>query len=298
MRKGARKFAYLGLYFDLDTWMVQVQDKSVFKLRSKVTAVMERRAWPVFRLRPILDSLVGLLNFMEVVVHALRPYKHWLIGIRRAANRCEVFTLNDTHRGFLEDIVTLALTRNASPIWDRAVELSRLHDHGVATDACEAGFGGWGRTASGEVIYFWGSWSELDDLPTTLIISDLELLAHALAVQFLVPVVAPGARAIDCLIDNQNAQSWVNHLRCVVTDSNPASLFRFRLLRRYGVMCTKLNLAVSTTYINTKKNVWADWLSRPGQVQRFCTDISARQLSARRVLIPREWFKDWIGPEV
>jgi hypothetical protein len=237
MTAGARRFDYLGLHFDLDAWVIVVQKKSVDKRVGAIDRLLDRKCWPSGSLRPVVDTRIGLLNFMEVVVHPLRPFKHWLVGIRRAVNRSAVFTFSETHRELLRTIQMLALSRNQAPIWDRCEELAKVHDHGVATDACEAGFGGWGRTVAGEVVYFHGLWADLSGLPRELIISDKELLAHAMAVECLVPEVAPGARAVDYLIDNQNAQSWVNHLRCQMSESNPASQLRFHFLRCYMAMC-------------------------------------------------------------
>jgi hypothetical protein len=293
MRTGARRFSYLGLDFDLEAWFVRVQKKSVDKLVGLVERLRERTLWPCYRLRPILDSLIGLINFMEVVIQALRPLKHWLIGVRRAANRHEVFTLSATHRELLSLLGHIATSRNESPIWDREAELRKLHPHGVSTDACENGFGGWGRTSDGEVVFFHGLWSDLADLPEDLIIADKELIAHAMAVELLVPEVTPGTRAIDVQIDNKNAMGWVNHLRCHMSEGNHASFRRFRLLRSYFLMCSRLGLSVSASYVNTKLNVWADWLSRPDQVSAFYADVAASQCSVRRVSVPPGWFTAW-----
>ncbi len=113
-------------------------------MRFVIGFLLERREWPTYRLRPILDSLVGLLNFMEVVIHALQPFKHWVIGLRRAASKHEVFTLNDTHLDLLQSILQLGLSRNESQIWCREDELARLHVH-----VHDEGFGGWGRSDDG-----------------------------------------------------------------------------------------------------------------------------------------------------
>ena len=294
MATGARQFGYLGLDFDLDAWVIRIQRKSVDKLLQRVATITSRRLWPAFRLRPLLDSLIGLLNFMEVVIHSLRPYKHWVIGLRRMVSGCEAFTLSDSHVEFLETIAFLGQSRNSSPIWCREAELAKLHRHDISTDACETGFGGWGRTVAGEVIFFRGVWADLDGIPPDLVIADKELLAHAMAVEFLVSVVAPQARAVDLFIDNQNAQSWVNHLRCRVSDHNAASDLRFRFLRCYGALCADLNLAVSTSYINTKANKWADWLSRPDLAPLFDADVSRLHLQARSLSIPPGWYQAWL----
>ncbi len=55
---------------------------------------------------------------MEVVIHALRPFKHWVIGLWRAAAKSKVFTLNVTHLDLLQSIfLQLGLSLNEFPIW-------------------------------------------------------------------------------------------------------------------------------------------------------------------------------------
>ena len=293
MAESERVIAYLGVVIDLNEWVIRIQPKSIDKLRFVIGSLLERRAWPTYRLRPILDSLVGLLNFLEVVIHALRPFKHWVIGLRRAASKHEVFTLNDTHLDLLQSILQLGLTRNESPIWCREDELARLHAHETATDACEEGFGGWGRSPDGEIVYFYGEWRDLVGLPEALIISDKEFLTHAMAVDLLLPHVVPGARAVDLAIDNQNAMSWVNHLRCQMFEGNGATQQRFHFLRCYWLMCATKNLAVTATYIHTLANRWADCLSRPAKVQDFVADLELLQLRSRRIPVSAQWFQRW-----
>ena len=204
-----------------------------------------------------------------------------------------MFTLNDTHLDLLQSILVLGLSRNESPIWCREDELARLHAHETATDACEEGFGGWGRTLDGEVVYFYGEWRDLMGLPGDLIISDKEFLTHAMAVDLLLPHVIPGAKAVDMAIDNQNALGWINHLRCHMYEGNLATQQRFHFLRCYWLMCATRNLVVSTTYIHTLANRWADCLSRPVKVSEFLADIERLQLRSRRIRVDPAWFARW-----
>ena len=161
-----------------------------------------------------LQVLIGCCNFAEVVITGLRPLKHYFIGVMRQAESREIAVLSHQSVFYLQSVVRLASYHNAKPIATFESQVEHQHQHFMATDASEIGYGGWGVSESGKIFYFHGQWADLEDFPSTMSIADLELWTHFMLVDLLLEHVLPGVSAVCVKIDNMNVLSWVNNLRC------------------------------------------------------------------------------------
>ena len=272
---------------------MRIKPSTLAKAKTTIMLLLSKRTWNCHELIAHLDSLVGRLNFMQLVIWRLSPLKHWLIGVKTHAARCpgSFYTLNDEVHHCLESTVLLLESRNSWRIRSRLPDLERVHSHQLATDASEFGFGGWGFDCDGVVHYFYGSWEKLG-VPADLIIADLELLTHFMAVEVLIPVLLPGLWAVDMAIDNVNAKDWINNLKSKVDLAVGGHLRRLGWLRRYGEWMEKADLNIKAFYLDTHANYRADALTRPALFNVFFSDPVC--VHAIRHQIPKSWWKTWM----
>ena len=227
-----------------------------------------------------------------MVITGLRPLKHYFIGLLRQAERKETVVLSSQTLFYLKSVVGLCTIANAKPIATFESLLLNQHNHCLATDASELGYGGWGISVFGKTFYFHGLWSDLDGFPTSMSIADLELWTHFMLVDCLLDHVLPGASAVCVRIDNMNALSWINHLRCRVDVSNNIHLDRLNWIRNYYLLNEHRGIEVQTSYIHTDLNVEADSLSRPGF--KLTAYLASLPPDAQRIYIPKQWKKVWL----
>ncbi len=288
-----RRLAFIGVIIDLDSWSLRIKDSTMTKARKSVESILRVRTWRSSLLVAELESLIGRMNFAALVVRRLLPLKHLLIGVK-----CHVETLSGDFytpsplaRAYLHSVDRLLAEAKPWVMRDRQKAVQATYRHSIATDASEYGFGGWGFDVTGRVHYFYGSWEELG-VPDGLIISDLELLAHFMAVEFLLPVLLPGVWAVDVAIDNQNACDWVNSLRCSVDVTKEQHLRRLEWLERYSLWVEKEGMDIRCFYLDTKANFRADALTRPHLFHLFFSDPVCS--NAVRVQIPPSWWASWM----
>ena len=284
---------YLGVIFDLDAWCMRIKPLTLTKAKASIVLLRSKSTWNCHDLIPLLDSLIGRMNFMQIVIWRLRPLKHLLIGVKKHAARCSgsFYTLNAEVNHCLESSLLLLDSRNSWNIRSRLPDLERVHSHQIATDASETGFGGWGFDCDGVVHYFYGTWEDLG-VPADLIIADLELLTHFMAVEVLLPVLLPGVWAVDVAIDNINARDWINNLKSKVDLEVGGHLRRLGWLRRYGEWMEKSDLNINAVYLDTHANYRADALTRPALFDVFFSDPIC--VNAIRHQIPHSWWTTWM----
>ena len=162
----------------------------------------------------------------------------------------------------------------------------------MATDASEIGYGGWGVSESGKIFYFHGQWADLEDFSITMSIADLELWTHFMLVDLLLEHVLPGVSAVCVKIDNMNALSWVNNLRCRLDVDIANHLDRLEWICNYQLLNEEAGLEVRTEYIQSDLNVEADSLSRPGV--KLTAYLASLPADAQRIYVPTNWRKLWL----
>jgi len=284
---------YIGIVIDLDMWCLRIRKKTLEKLRHLTSRILTPGStWKVSRLRKRLQSLIGILNFVEVVIRVVRPLKHYFIGYLRSIAGHEVVTLSGEASGYLKVINHLIREHPSAPISTRKLDLLSVHNHSLSTDACETGYGGWAYRADGTVVYFKGLWKDLEGLPSQLSIADKELLTHLMAIMVLLPEVLESVRSVDVFIDNQNCVSWINNLRSTVDIYSEAHLQRMKWLLGYACLQGSESLDIYAHYIPTDENTWADWLSRPDLTKYFHIAIS--HCNSQQVHIPSQWYNNWM----
>ena len=288
-----RVLDYIGIVFDLNLWTMSVRQKTIDKMVKLCSiTILAQRIWSAPVLVRHLQVLIGCCNFAEVVITGLRPLKHYFIGLLRQAERKETVVLSSQTLFYLKSVVGLCTIANAKPIATFESLLLNQHNHCLATDASELGCGGWGISVLGKTFYFHGLWSDLDGFPTSMSIADLELWTHFMLVDCLLDHVLPGASAVCVRIDNMNALSWINHLRCRVDVSNNIHLDRLNWIRNYYLLNEHRGIEVQTSYIHTDLNVEADSLSRPGF--KLTAYLASLPPDAQRIYIPKQWKKVWL----
>ena len=260
-----RVLDYIGIVFDLDAWTISVRQKTIDKLVKLCgVTIVSKRIWSGPVLVRHLQVLVGCCNFAEVVITGLRPLKLFFIGLMRQAEKREIVVLSKQSLFYLKSIVLLASYNNAKTISTFESLTFHQHSHFMSTDASETGYGGFGVDAAGKTFYFHGVWADLEGFPVTMSIADLELWTHFMLLDLLLEHIVPGESAVCVRIDNMNALSWVNNLRCRVDVDIDNHLDRLEWICNYQLLNEKKGLEVRTEYVQSDLNVEADALSRPG----------------------------------
>ena len=292
IRSPVRELDYIGLQFLLDLWIIKIRAKTILKMKQVCQSLLEvKRRWHTDILAHRLQTLIGCMNFAEQVIKQLRPLKHFFIGTLKALDGETHYSLSNVALAFVGLTLKLLSGKNSTPIATFESLLLGQHEHLLATDASLEGFGGWALDAEGIMHYFYGSWAELLGLESGFSIADYELVTHIMAVDLLLPVVLPGARAVTVRIDNTNALSWVNNLRCSVNPKDPVHMNRLGWIMSYQLMCSLREVDVQTEYISTSLNVEADALSRPGT--KLTAFLASLPISAQRIEVAPRWLAAW-----
>ena len=164
------------------------------------------------------------------------------------------------------------------------------------SDACLQGYGAWLQLADGKFFYVAGLWPLQF---SSLIIADLELLAHIMAVTVLLPAANLQVAGLRGFVDNQNTLHWVNKLHCkhntkeAVWDEAASLWRRENLIHRYALHLAALPMVVELDYIHTDDNFRADWLSR-GKLTLFLDSCPMAQAPEACILVPPRWWSDWM----
>jgi hypothetical protein len=291
-----RRLDYIGVEFDVEEWCLRLLPRHVQKLDNHISLLLSQKVWRSSELFKALDKFTGLLNFAEIVIPLLRPLKAFFIGIKSCVERkgSAPYSLSNEAVFHLESVRQLYGSRNSRPIRSRAERLLSWSGCALYSDACNdspatAGYGAWFRDSGGTVYYLYGLFKDAPVDLSHLHINDLELLAHVMALTLLLAQAGCDFEAIASHIDNQCAQSWLNHLTCSMgADVRRTRWRRLRFLRQLALELDRLDWDLCVDYVKSCDNVLADALSR-GLVARFLSVFP----EAVQVHIPPAWWALW-----
>jgi hypothetical protein len=185
----------LGFVFDVEAWSVSIKPSTIAKTQEAIKSLLARGPtfrWPAGSLVRLLESLAGLLCFIEHVILSVGPVKRHVLDLLHGARRETHFSIGFDACWQLEKASRWLLERNSAPIRLAEVELRNAPNHRLHTDAsggADAGFGAWVVGHDGTLFALRGRWSDLVALPADLVIADMELLVILMALQLLLPKV-------------------------------------------------------------------------------------------------------------
>jgi hypothetical protein len=329
---GSRQCEFLGIEIDLDRWCARVMGKSIEKILARCTELREvcRR---LDRPRdpnevpeePEVDAMVedeetldeveaflsdekengghgrgsvkklaqkiaGGLNFSATVIRCIRPIRshfHWLSRAGR------VWSATATLH-YVQMVECLLGSHNWTGMVHLPYEREKQHDTGLATDASDYALGAVAEDAAGNVFYIQERWEDICESYRERHINDKELLAHVIGVQLLMKHVGAEYVAVDTLIDNKAAESWINKLFARLDDEGAeAQRARLEVLMQYAMYQQNKGIVVSTSYIKSELNVIPDALSRYEThmhvMDAYVKQVLGRGRTCTRVRVPKGW---------
>jgi hypothetical protein len=240
--------------------------------------------------KKLAQKIAGGLNFAASVIRCIRPIRshfHWLSRAGRIWN-----TTATLH--YVQMVEGLLRSHNWTGIVHLPYERERQHDMRLASDSSDYALGAIAMDVEGNVFYIQERWDEIDRTYSDMHINDKELVAHIAAVQLLRRHAGPDHIAIDTLIDNTSAESWVNKLFARIDDEGlELQRMRLSMLTDYAMYQQNTGIVVSATYIKSELNVIPDALSRYEThmhvMDSYMTQVLSHGRTCTRVRVPKGW---------
>jgi hypothetical protein len=284
----------LGFVFEIPSWTVAIKASTIEKTLSLAFRLREPgpgHRWPGPRLAKLLESLVGLLCFVEQVIPTVGPIKRLFLASLRAAEAASFFSIGFHGDRALARLQEWLPRRNSAPIRLAELELANAPAHRMHTDASggvHAGFGAWAVRPDGVLFALRGLWSDLTALPSDLTIADMELLTILMAIQLLLPRVWEAPTVVRLTTDNTNAQAWVNRLQCKA--DSPNQLRRLDWLADFAEHLFLKGMGVEAVWVASEDNALADAFSREERYHEIDSLLPVDVISVVYVQVPPEWL--------
>jgi len=246
---------FLGIVLDAVKSEMRISAVRLDKVLAKLEDVKERS----FMLRSEFASLVGLLSFCASCAPASRVFmRRMFAALRRSHGR---FLRLD--RGLKADVsfwLRFAPTQNGKSLmlekeWIEAEELRFWSD---ASGGANGGYGAAFQLPSGDWEYFGGLWREFGVDTSEMHISQLEMLAAAMAFDTWGEHLSRKRVVTRC--DNESSVYTINSLSGGGGATTDAGMLV--VAREIYFICAKHSFMTRSKWIGTKLNVLADAASR------------------------------------
>jgi hypothetical protein len=293
MAAPATQAVSLGFVFDVDAWTVAIKPSTVVKAQAAISALLEKGPtfrWPARTVERLLESLAGLLCFIEQVIPTVAPVKRHVFDLLHGARKESHFSIGYDAMWQLRKASRWLSERNSSPIRLAEVEFGRAPRHRLHTDAsggAQAGFGAWVVGPDGTLYALRGLWRDLTALPSDLTIADMELLVILLALQLLLPKAWPTPSFVRLSTDNTNAKAWLNSLQCKADSPNRRR--RLGWLEELAEFLFHNGMVAEAEWLCSEANALADALSRPEKYHLVESLLPADVSCIVYVQVPPAW---------